>query len=83
MHNFFVAPQTAPAGSNDTDENAEYAAVEMPWWAYGARGMQLWYPSTIAAPSTPTSVGTAVAGFQPTGEPDPELEFDREVRRTF
>uniref|UniRef100_A0A061S7S9 Protein ric1 n=1 Tax=Tetraselmis sp. GSL018 TaxID=582737 RepID=A0A061S7S9_9CHLO len=68
-----------PSSHPTDDDTAEYAAVEMPWWAYGARGMQLWYPSSIAEPSTPTSVGTAVASFQPNGTPDPELEFDREV----
>jgi hypothetical protein len=25
--------------------------VEMPWWTYGARGMQLWFPSSLFDPS--------------------------------
>eukprot|EP00898_Chlorokybus_atmophyticus_P004519 jgi/Chlat1/5068/Chrsp33S08959 len=46
----------------------EASAAERPWWAYGHRGMQLWYPSS---PDTSSSDSL----FQQ----DPELEFDREV----
>lgn len=28
--------------------------VEMPWWTYGARGMQLWFPSTLHSGTGPT-----------------------------
>ena len=47
--------------------------VEIPWWTYGARGMQLWFPKTLAEPllapdANPVHYAT-----------DPELEFDREV----
>lgn len=38
---------------------------EVPWWAYGQRGMQVWYPSA-ALSSTHHQL-------------DPELDFDREV----
>ena len=45
--------------------------VELPWWTYGARGMQLWFPSALEEPLTP--------GYQPASQADPELEFDHEV----
>ena len=44
---------------------------EIPWWTYGARGMQLWFPSSLAEPVSP--------GWQQSLAEDPELEFDREV----
>lgn len=47
--------------------------MEIPWWTYGARGMQLWFPSSLSEPVSP---GTAVAARLSL---DPELEFDREV----
>ncbi len=34
---------------------ADYGEVEMPWWTYGARGMQLWFPSSLAEPLSPTT----------------------------
>lgn len=43
---------------------------EVPWWAYGHRGMQVWYPSTHTDASTP---GADLQHL------DPELDFDREV----
>ena len=52
-----------------------YGDVEIPWWTYGARGMQLWFPSSLAEPLSPTTremMGSSAAT-------DPELEFDREV----
>ena len=49
--------------------------MEMPWWTYGARGMQLWFPSSLAEPLSPTTRETM--GFS--ASTDPELEFDREV----
>ncbi len=52
-----------------------YGDVEMPWWTYGWRGMQLWFPSSLAEPlsgSTRDSMGFGAST-------DPELEFDREV----
>ncbi|KAK9828450.1 hypothetical protein WJX72_000056 [[Myrmecia] bisecta] len=48
--------------------------VEIPWWTYGARGMQLWFPSSLAGPlSAETRDSMTMRGT------DPELEFDREV----
>ena len=47
----------------------------MPWWTYGARGMQLWFPSSLAEPLSPTTRETMGFG----SGTDPELEFDREV----
>lgn len=47
--------------------------MEIPWWTYGARGMQLWFPSALAEPVSP---GAAADSRYAT---DPELEFDREV----
>ncbi|CAM6095693.1 unnamed protein product [Calypogeia fissa] len=43
---------------------------EVPWWAYGHRGMQVWYPSSPADTSQDA---------QDVWELDPELDFDREV----
>ena len=45
--------------------------MEIPWWTYGARGMQLWFPSALAEPLSP--------GLAQSLAEDPELEFDREV----
>jgi len=45
--------------------------LEIPWWTYGARGMQLWFLKAISEPlsaSSPINYAT-----------DPELEFEREV----
>ena len=46
--------------------------MEIPWWTYGARGMQLWFPSSLAEPVSPSTE-------QMSRPVDPELEFDREV----
>ena len=54
---------------------ADFGDVEMPWWTYGARGMQLWFPSSLAEPLSPTT--REMMGFG--SSTDPELEFDREV----
>ncbi len=43
----------------------------MPWWAYGAKGMQLWFPSSLSDPLTPRQFGSQ--------HHDMELEFDQEV----
>lgn len=48
--------------------------MEVPWWTYGAGGMQLWFPSSLEEPLSPTTRHSMTA--QST---DPELEFDREV----
>ena len=48
--------------------------VEIPWWTYGARGMQLWFPSSLAEPLSPS-----LRDQQHLVSTDPELEFDREV----
>jgi hypothetical protein len=48
--------------------------VEIPWWSYGARGMQLWFPKTLAEPVS-YSAGAVEAHYVT----DPELEFDKEV----
>ncbi|KAH9536131.1 hypothetical protein CY35_17G090800 [Sphagnum magellanicum] len=42
---------------------------EVPWWAYGHRGMQVWYPSSTAD----TSQAHELLQL------DPELDFDQEV----
>ena len=54
--------------------------VEMPWWAYGVRGMELWFPSSLSEPLSPRRIPST--GHAITGQLDPELEFDREVRAT-
>jgi len=43
---------------------------ELPWWAYGRNGMQVWYPSSLATAGSPGGAAPQL---------DPELEFDREV----
>ena len=58
----------ASAGASASED------VEIPWWTYGARGMQLWFPSALGEPVSP-SAAPADARFAT----DPELEFDREV----
>eukprot|EP00899_Mesostigma_viride_P007295 jgi/Mesvir1/16567/Mv10107-RA.1 len=60
---------------------------ELPWWAYGHRGMQLWFPTVrsenshhgrpFGDPSAKPPGGTVMNGGG--GQLDPELEFDREV----
>ena len=45
--------------------------MEMPWWAYGPSGMQLWFPSSLSAPLSPRHDGQQCH--------DMELEFDQEV----
>ena len=47
--------------------------MEIPWWTYGARGMQLWFPKTLAEPLLASAASAAHCAT------DPELEFDREV----
>jgi hypothetical protein len=47
----------------------------MPWWTYGWRGMQLWFPSSLAEPLSPSTRDSMGFG----ASTDPELEFDREV----
>ncbi|CAI7744404.1 unnamed protein product, partial [Closterium sp. NIES-53] len=52
------------------DEAAAALIEEVPWWAYGHRGMQVWYPSLYHdAAGQPAEVQQL----------DPELDFDREV----
>lgn len=46
--------------------------VEPPWWTYGARGMQLLFPSSLAECLSPRSELSSRSV-------DPELEFDKEV----
>lgn len=48
--------------------------VEIPWWTYGARGMQLWFPKKLAEP-----MSHAAAAEEAHYMTDPELEFDKEV----
>lgn len=48
--------------------------VEIPWWSYGARGMQLWFPKTLAEP-----VSSSAGALESHYVTDPELEFDKEV----
>ena len=54
---------------------AGYGDVEMPWWTYGWRGMQLWFPSSLAEPLSPATRDSMGFG----ASTDPELEFDQEV----
>ncbi|KAL3150452.1 hypothetical protein ABBQ32_000282 [Trebouxia sp. C0010 RCD-2024] len=56
------------------DETAGHGDVEVPWWTYGAGGMQLWFPSSLEEPLSPTTRNSMAAHTT-----DPELEFDREV----
>ena len=46
--------------------------MEIPWWTYGSAGMQLWFPSALMQPLTPSSRSMERSL-------DPELEFDKEV----
>lgn len=46
--------------------------VEIPWWTYGTAGMQLWFPSSLMEPLSPTAPASQRSL-------DPELEFDKEV----
>ena len=32
------------------ERGVEGRGVEMPWWAYGPQGMQLWFPSSLSTP---------------------------------
>ena len=48
--------------------------MEIPWWTYGARGMQLWFPSSLNQPLSPHA-----RDVKARTSTDPELEFDREV----
>ncbi|KAL0053131.1 hypothetical protein WJX82_001373 [Trebouxia sp. C0006] len=63
--------------ADSADEAAQasgHGDVEVPWWTYGARGMQLWFPSSLTEPLSPTTRDSMTAHST-----DPELEFDREV----
>jgi hypothetical protein len=56
--------------------------VEMPWWAYGPKGMQLWFPSLLnrtAGSSSKGPMSPPAATSQASGGNDIELEFDQEV----
>lgn len=86
-----AAAAHASAGEAQGGEQARQPPrVEMPWWTYGSRGMQLWFPSSLLEPLTPsarslslaspTATGmSAAAAAAATNSTDPELEFDREV----
>ncbi|KAK3260394.1 hypothetical protein CYMTET_30647 [Cymbomonas tetramitiformis] len=54
---------------------------ELPWWAYGHRGMQVWYPSSPPEASKNSIGGGGIRGCRAssTVAMDPELEFDKEV----
>lgn len=56
--------------------------IEMPWWIYSSRGMQLLFPSTLTHLPTGSSAlgarGSGAAGA-PHMHLDQELQFDREV----
>ena len=74
----FVSTLKLQVSSTSSDDVSELPwdmtgreEVEIPWWTYGARGMQLWFPSALAEPLSP---GPAQSLAE-----DPELEFDREV----
>lgn len=76
----FILPSFGIDDSEPTSSGRQQCQtnnVEMPWWAYGVRGMELWFPSSLTEPISPrqfTSEGHSI-----TGQLDPELEFDREV----
>ncbi len=57
--------------TSGTDDGED---VEIPWWTYGARGMQLWFPKSLAEPVSHAAAAEAAHYMT-----DPELEFDREV----
>jgi hypothetical protein len=40
-------------GPGAADDGQDPSAVEMPWWAYGPSGMQLWFPSLLPTPPPP------------------------------
>ncbi len=63
-----VARSCWPCAGADQNED-----VEIPWWTYGARGMQLWFPKTLEEPLLASAASTTHYAT------DPELEFDREV----
>ncbi|GAX78137.1 hypothetical protein CEUSTIGMA_g5579.t1 [Chlamydomonas eustigma] len=74
-----VTAMSAATHEGSTTSNANMKAppgiegdVEMPWWAYGPHGMQLWFPSSLADPLSPSRQ----LGAQ---HHDIELEFDPEV----
>ncbi|KAK9831279.1 hypothetical protein WJX74_010194 [Apatococcus lobatus] len=77
--NFRWRRSEASGSEPGADEPSEAPAipsgeVEIPWWTYGARGMQLWFPSSLNQPLSPHARdANARASI------DPELEFDREV----
>ena len=52
--------------------HAGSGGVEIPWWTYGAKGMQLWFPSSLWETLSPRSEAVSKSV-------DPELEFDKEV----
>jgi hypothetical protein len=72
-----VGQQSAPKVSATVSSTylAGYGDVEMPWWTYGWRGMQLWFPSSLAEPLSPSTRDSMGFG----ASTDPELEFDQEV----
>ena len=72
-----AAPAGAVSGSGLSAETGTGVGgdVEMPWWAYGPRGMQLWFPSSLSDPLTPRQYG----GQYGAQAHDIELEFDQEV----
>ena len=43
-------------GQGDKAGSSSNGVVEMPWWAYGPRGMQLFFPSSLLDPLTPRQV---------------------------
>lgn len=82
------------AGEAAAAAEEEAVRVEMPWWTFGARGMQLWFPSTFSDPQlSPATAGMGSLGGHTGSSPlaavagargganatDPELEFDKEV----
>jgi hypothetical protein len=44
-----VCAVLAPLPSLPSAPSEAAHQVEMPWWGYGPQGMQLWFPSTLAA----------------------------------
>ena len=60
----------------------EGAGLEKPWWTYGPRGMQLWFPSTLVDQVEELNYKLSANmddGISTAKGIDPELEFDKEV----
>ena len=66
--------RSSGGGDGGDGGTSSSSQVEMPWWAYGPRGVQLWFPSALSDPLSPRQLGAQ--------QHDIELEFDQEVRNS-